>query len=174
MTEANRPATDPDRDPVDEAARRWGERYPDATRFRALTALVRTYGVAVRSIEQVLRPLELNLSRFELLLVLSFTRSGQLPTMRLRDVLMIHGSSVTYLVNRLEDAGLIERDGDPRDRRVSLVRITPAGAERVRRASELLVEAGFGIFGSVDDERLDRLADWMGQLRAGGSDDGVG
>lgn len=154
------------RDPVDEAARRWAERYPDASRFRALTALVRTYGAAVRSIEQLLRPHDLNLSRFELLLVLAFTRSGELPTMRLRDVLMIHGSSVTYLVNRLEEAGLIERDDDPRDRRVSLVRITPAGLDRVGEACAALVASDFGVFSELDEPRLAQLSTLLGALRS--------
>src|SRR5205085_1150219 len=72
------------RDPVDEATRHWQQRYDEAARFRALTSLIRTYGAAVRAIEALLRPLGLTLSRFEILLVLSFTRSGALPIMRLR------------------------------------------------------------------------------------------
>lgn len=154
-----------DRDPVEVAARRWGDRYPETERFRALTALVRTYGVALRSIEQILRPVGLNLSRFELLLVLSFTRAGALPMMRLRDILMMHGSSVTYLVNRLVEAHLVERSDDPSDRRVSLVGITPAGRDVVERAANLLVQDGFGIFGQMDEDRLERLADWLSELR---------
>ena len=154
-----------DRDPVEVAARRWGDRYPDSERFRALTALVRTYGVALRSIEQILKPVGLNLSRFELLLVLSFTRAGSLPMMRLRDILMMHGSSVTYLVNRLVEAHLVERSDYPSDRRVSLVGITPLGRDAVEHAARLLIENGFGIFGQLDDHRLDDLADWLSELR---------
>jgi DNA-binding MarR family transcriptional regulator len=156
------------RDPVDEATRHWGQRYEDAPRFRALTSLVRTYGTAVRAIEALLRPLGLTFSRFEILLVLSFARSGALPIMRLRDVLMVHGSSVTYLVDRLEAAGLVARASQPADRRVSLVKITDAGRDCVERASRLLADRGFGPFAALDEDRLEDLSDLLGALRANG------
>jgi DNA-binding MarR family transcriptional regulator len=157
------------RDPVDEATRHWAQRYEDAPRFRALTSLVRTYGAAVRAIEALLRPLGLTFSRFEILLVLSFARSGALPIMRLRDVLMVHGSSVTYLVDRLGAAGLIARASQPADRRVSLVQITDAGRERVEQASRLLAERGFGPFAALDRDRLEDLSDLLAELRANGA-----
>ena len=158
------------RDPVEQAVRHWHERYPEAgaNGFRALTSLVRTYGVVTRTIESVLRPLELTLSRFEVLLLLSFTRSGAVPIMRLRDLLMIHGSSVTYLVDRLEEAGWVARESDHTDRRVSLVRLTDAGREVVDRASALLVECEFGLFGALGEERLEMFSDLLGELRQEG------
>jgi DNA-binding MarR family transcriptional regulator len=156
------------RDPVEEAVRHWRERYPDTERFRALTSLVRAYSVALRGVEAVLRPLDLNLSRFEILLVLSFSRRGALPIMRLRDALMIHGSSVTYLVDRLEKAGLVTREPDTDDRRVTRVRLTDAGRETVERACALLVAGEFGPFAGMEEERLDLLSDLLTELREGG------
>ena len=157
------------RDPVEEAVRHWHDRYADGgTGFRALTSLVRTYGVVTRAIESILRPLELTLSRYEVLLLLSFTRTGSVPIMRLRDLLMIHGSSVTYLVDRLEEAGWVAREADRSDRRVSLVRLTDAGREVVDRASALLVEYEFGLFAALDVDRLDLFADLLGELRQEG------
>jgi DNA-binding MarR family transcriptional regulator len=156
------------RDPVDEATRHWEQRYDEAARFRALTSLIRTYGAAVRAIEGILRPLGLTLSRFEILLVLSFARAGALPIMRLRDVLMIHGSSVTYLVDRLEAVGLVARESQPADRRVSLVRVTEGGRELVERASRLLADNGFGPFGALDEDRLEQLSGLLAELRIEG------
>jgi len=155
------------RDPVDEATRHWGERYSDASGFRGLVSLIRSYGAVVRSVEAVLRPLGLNLSRYEVLLLLSFTRAGHLPTMRLRDLLMVHGSSVTYLVDRLEEARLIERRPDPDDGRVSLVCITDAGRETVSRASARLVEFQFGAIGDLGEDEREMLASLLGRLRGG-------
>jgi DNA-binding MarR family transcriptional regulator len=158
------------RDPVEQAVRHWHERYPEggATGFRALTSLVRTYGVVTRAIESVLRPLELTLSRYEVLLLLSFTRAGSVPIMRLRDLLMIHGSSVTYLVDRLEEAGWVAREPDRSDRRVSRVRLTDAGREVLDRASALLVEYEFGLFAALDDDRLESFSDLLAELRQEG------
>jgi DNA-binding MarR family transcriptional regulator/aminoglycoside phosphotransferase (APT) family kinase protein len=153
------------RDPVEEAAARWAERYPGADGFRALTALVRGYAATVREVEAVLRPLGLSLSRFEVLLLLSFSRAGALPIMRIRDLLMVHGSSVTYLVDRLQEAGWVARDDDPGDRRVSLVRLTDAGRETVEAAAALLAEAGFGSLATLDEGERGRLADLLARLR---------
>lgn len=154
-----------ERDAVEEAAARWAERYPGAAGFRALSSLVRGYSATAREVESVLRPLGLNLSRFELLLLLSFSRSGALPTMRIRDLLMVHGSSVTYLVDRMAEAGLVVREADPADRRVSLVRLTGAGREAVDAAAALVAAQGFGPLGTLDDDDLDGLASLLGRLR---------
>src|SRR3954452_12300577 len=85
-------------DPVAEAAAHWRERYPDGARFAALTGLIRTYGTTIRAIDAVLRPLQQTMARLEVPLLLNSARWQALPMGRLRDALMVHGSSVTYLV----------------------------------------------------------------------------
>lgn len=153
------------RDPVEEAARHWRAQHPETERFRALTSLVRAYGVATREVEAILRPLDLNLSRFEILLVLSFTRRGVLPISRLKEALMIHGSSVTYLVDRLEHSGLVERGPDADDRRVVRVSLTELGRTTIDHACELLCEAEFGAFATLSEDRLEVMSDLLNELR---------
>lgn len=46
----------------------------------------------------------------------------------------IQPPTVTAAVARLEEAGLVVRTADERDRRVSRVAVTPAGAELLRRS----------------------------------------
>ena len=153
------------RDPVEEAVRQWAPRYPGVEGFRALTSLVRSYAAAVREVDRTLRPLGLTLSRFEILLLLSFSRAGRLPMMRIRDLLLVHGSSVTYLVGRLEEAGWVSRGPHPDDRRVSLVSLTDAGRALVERAAARLAESGVGVFAALDEERLAQLGDLLDELR---------
>ena len=153
------------RDAVEEAAHRWGQRYPGVEGFRALTALARGYTLMLREAEAVLRPLGLNLSRFEVLMMLSFTRSAGLPMTRIRDLLTVHGSSVTYLVDRLVQQGWVERTADPSDGRVSLVSITPAGREVAEHSARALAGAGFGVLANLDEESQRRLADLLAELR---------
>lgn len=153
------------RDAVEEAAHRWAQRYPEVAGFRALTALARGYAVMVREAETLLRDFGLNLSRFEVLMMLSFTRSAGLPMTRIRDLLTVHGSSVTYLVDRLAEAGWVTRTPDPADRRVSLVSITASGRAVAERAARALAEARFGALAVLDDSRLGELADLLADLR---------
>jgi DNA-binding MarR family transcriptional regulator len=155
-------------DPVAEAAAHWSERYPDGARFAALTGLIRTYGTTIRTMDALLRPLGLTMARFEVLLVLSFARRKALSMGRLRDALMVHGSSVTYLIDRLEELGQVVRQPDPGDRRRSLVRITGAGEDAVRQGCEALVAAGFGPLASLDGDELGDLDRMLGLLRSPG------
>jgi DNA-binding MarR family transcriptional regulator len=53
------------------------------------------------------------------------------PMGRIAEVLCTDGSTVTWIVDRLEERGLVERQSDPRDRRVRLVALTEEG-RRVR------------------------------------------
>jgi DNA-binding MarR family transcriptional regulator len=63
----------------------------------------------------------------------------QMSMSALARVLVCDASNVSQIVARLEDRGLVERTVDGRDRRVKLVRITPAGRRTYRR-----VRARFG------------------------------
>lgn len=47
-------------------------------------------------------------------------------------------TAVTDLVKRMERAGLLEREGSPRDRRVVLLRLTAEGEQRLQRVFEAL------------------------------------
>ena len=87
--------------------------------------------------------------------------------MRLRDLLMIHGSSVTYrsIASRRR---LGWRESDRSDRRVSLVRLTAQRREVVDRASALLVESEFGLFAALDEDRIERFSDFLADLRQEG------
>src|SRR5437764_11785302 len=51
-----------------------------------------------------------------------------LPMSRLADTLSCDASNVTGLVDRLESRGLVRRQPSPRDRRVKVLQLTPAGA----------------------------------------------
>lgn len=53
------------------------------------------------------------------------------PMGRIADVLSCDGSTVTWIVDRLEEKGLVERRSDPADRRIRLVALTDEG-RRVR------------------------------------------
>lgn len=162
-------------DPVEKARRQWAERHADESGFTVLVSMLRTYGMLLRELERLLKPLDLTLSRFEVLLLLSFTRGRALPVMRLRDLLMIHGSSATYLVDRLAAAGWVAREADPGDRRVSIVRLTDAGAGMVEAGVAAL--AGFGPIAALAEDDRRALSSLLAALRgvpAPGSGNGDG
>lgn len=70
-------------------------------------------------------------------------------------------SNVTGLIDRIEHLGLVERTPDPRDRRVKLLSLTPAGRRlRDEADRELVVEVvSVGLLRATDAERLLALLD---------------
>ena len=79
---------------------------------------------------------------------------------------MVHGSSVTYLVDRLEAHGQVTREGDP-GRPPALAGADHAGGEEaVRRGCEALVAAGFGPLATLDADELHDLDEMLGRVHA--------
>lgn len=59
---------------------------------------------------------------------------GPLPLGTLADKLLVTGGNITYVMDRLEEQGLVCRRRDPADGRVVLAELTAAGRERVAGA----------------------------------------
>ena len=149
------------RDPIAEAKRHWHERgWEDAADgMAAITAIMRTQQILLARIETVLRAFDLTFARFELLTLLSFTRSGALPMAKASARLQVHPTSVTNAVDRLEAAGLVRRVAHPTDRRATLVEITAAGRERSTAAAAALNSSVFEQpgFSNAELADLDRM-----------------
>jgi DNA-binding MarR family transcriptional regulator len=110
----------------------------------AVTSLMRAQAIVQAQVDDVLRPLQLTFARYELLMLLSFTRAGRLPMTKAGARLQVHQASVTNAATRLEKAGLVIRRPDPTDGRVVLVGITDSGRALAAKATELLNEHVFG------------------------------
>jgi DNA-binding MarR family transcriptional regulator len=97
-------------------------------------------------------------------------RSG--PPYRLRPsefsgALMLTSSGTTKRLDRLEQAGLIERDPDPHDRRGVLITLTPAGIELIDELTAAHMANEARLLGALSDAERDRLADLLRKLQLG-------
>lgn len=127
-------------DPIGEARRQWeahgwGEA---AEGMAAVTSVMRAQQIMQARVDQVLRPLGLTFARYELLMLLHFSRSGALPVTKASLRLQVHPTSVTSAVDRLEAAGLVVRRAHPTDGRAVLVQLTDSGRDLALRATEQL------------------------------------
>ncbi len=152
-------------DALAEARRQWLDRgLGEAESMAAATSLVRATQLVVGRIEAALRPLGLTFARYEVLQLLAFTRAGELPMGKIGERLLVHPTSVTNSVNRLEADGLVERERHPVDGRSLLARLTPAGRELAERATKALLAARFGLE-DVTVEDLRRITRMVRRLR---------
>ncbi|MFN8193713.1 MAG: MarR family transcriptional regulator [Nocardioidaceae bacterium] len=158
-------------DPIAEAHRQWVAHGWDeaADGMAMVTSLVRVQQLLMERIDAILRPLGLTFARYEILRLLSFSRSGSMPMTRLGSLLQVHPTSVTSAVDRLQGQGLVERLRRERDRRVILASITPAGRTLVERATEGLNREVFEAPG-LDDGQVRALTALLGDLRAHSGD----
>jgi DNA-binding MarR family transcriptional regulator len=99
-------------------------------------------------------PTELGVTLKQLHTLIALRDRGELPQQMLCDVLHTTQNTVVAWLNELEDAGFIERNRDPDDRRKHNVAITAAGIVALDRAeTELRRMEDDVLTGLTADER---------------------
>jgi DNA-binding MarR family transcriptional regulator len=83
--------------------------------------------------------------------------------------LMVHPTSVTNIISRLERQQMVVRRPNPSDGRGRLAEITDAGRDVVERATRDLMAAEFGL-GGYEPGQLKEIFDLFLQLRLAAGD----
>lgn len=156
-------------DPIERAAAIWERRFGESRAMAAVTSIMRAHQILLAELDGLLRPFGLTFARYEALVLLSFSRTGALPLRMIGERLMVHPTSVTNTINRLEGQHLVLRRPNPQDRRGILAEITPAGRDVVQQATGVLTDAGFGMSGYQDRE-LDSMFGLLRNLRVAAGD----
>lgn len=99
--------------------------------FPAWLQLVRAYNYMEARISADLRRADLTLARFDVLVAL--TKHGPMSQQTLADHLLVTKGNVVGLIDKLSARGFVERQSSTTDRRVNLLRVTPAGKRIVDR-----------------------------------------
>lgn len=86
-----------------------------------------------KNANNAMRSQDMTMSQFGALFALDQAPEKQRSLKELEQSLHVAQSTVVGIIGRLEQKGLVEVFGDAADRRVKLVRITPAGCERVAK-----------------------------------------
>jgi DNA-binding MarR family transcriptional regulator len=152
-------------DPIDEAighwsAAGWGE---VAEGMALVTSVMRVQQLLVARVEHALRPYGLSFARFEVLMLLLFSSRGSLPIGKIGERLQVHPASVTNAVQRLAEAGFVERWTNPADGRSTMVAPTAAGRSVAMEAAATLNADVFADVGLQSEDRhiaLEVLARW--------------
>jgi DNA-binding MarR family transcriptional regulator len=145
-------------DPIARAADTWESRFGDAKAMAAVTAIMRVQQILLSQLDALLRPHDLTFARYEALVLLSFSREGALPMRIIGERLMVHPTSVTNTIDRLERQHLVIRKPNPRDGRGTLAEITPDGRAIMQRATADLMAAEFGMSGYTEEQLRDMFS----------------
>ena len=142
-------------DPIDEAARQWGLRWDRVPAMHAVTSLMRVQQLVIGRLDAILRPHGLTFARYEALVLLMFSSRGSLPLGKMGERLQVHPTSVTSIVRRLVQDGLVVRVPHPDDGRGVLAEITSRGRELVEAATKDLVATDFALESLTEEQLAD-------------------
>ena len=99
----------------------------------AWLALIRTHARLLDEVEtQMRRETGLTMPRYDVLMHLDMA-GGRLGLSELAETIVLSPSGLSKLLDRMETAGLIRREPDPRDARSTFATITPKGRSLVRK-----------------------------------------
>ena len=156
-------------DPIDRAAQIWERRFGASPSMAAVTSIMRAQQILLGELDALLRPYGLTFARYEALVLLTFSRRGALPLGVIGERLMVHPTSVTNIVSRLERQQMVVRRPNPSDGRGRLAEITDAGRELVESATGALNKADFALAG-IDAQTAVEITALLRVIRLTGGD----
>jgi DNA-binding MarR family transcriptional regulator len=161
-------------DPIDRAGdlwqTHWPEQVPDVyASMRAVTSIMRAHQILIAELDAMLRPFGITFSRYEALVLLVHSQDGSLPLSKIGERLQVHATSVTNVIDRLEAAGLVRREPNPRDGRGILAVITEDGRKVADKATVEFNNARFAL-SALPLADLERLFAILRALRVDAGD----
>jgi DNA-binding MarR family transcriptional regulator len=132
-------------DPLRASRQFWSDDLGDPDRFFTMMGVVRLENRLVASLDDVLRSSGLNRNGFFVLMSLEMSAKRSMILGRLADALMVHPTTVTLTVDKLEADGLVEKVPHERDRRAIRARLTRTGRTLVKQTMRELQRDGFGL-----------------------------
>jgi DNA-binding MarR family transcriptional regulator len=156
-------------DPIERAGETWEQHFGPASAMRAATSVFRVQQILLARFDEALRPYRLTFARYEVLVLLTFSRRGELPLKVIGSRLMVHPTSVTNAIDRLVAAGYVARRPNPADGRGVLASITDQGRAVVEDATRALTDLDFGMADLPEAER-DELFGLLRRVRLGAGD----
>src|SRR5207245_10892513 len=95
--------------------------------------------------DELLKQFDLTRTGYLLMVTLFLSKDQSRPLGQLSKQLMVHPTTITLVVDQLEERRILARNAHPTDRRTTVVKLTKAGRDRAEQVTAGLVRAKFGI-----------------------------
>jgi DNA-binding MarR family transcriptional regulator len=147
----------------------WKARLDSTRGLEEWATLYQAYNAIFKLTELALLPHELSLPQLHLLSVLQ-NRGGILTSGELGRAMIKAGQTMTGLVDRLEEPGLVERVYDRSDRRKVWVRLTEKGESKLAEALPVANRLAEELAAVLTDQELKDLQVKVEKLRSAAMD----
>lgn len=139
---------------VNDVDRGWrAEGWPAPEANAAFMSVIRAYHFLQKHMTQTLEPCGLSVIDYGTLVTLALATDGRMSLTTLAKAVMVAPTRLTYIVDRLERSGYVERRPNERDRRSIVARITSEGRRLVATANEAVAADNYG-FGDMGEAEL--------------------
>jgi MarR family transcriptional regulator, organic hydroperoxide resistance regulator len=144
------------------------QRRPFRSRGQEATiALLRTASVVGRAVARVVEPSGLSLAQYNALRIIRGAGAGGIPTLAVRERMIEEGTTITRLLDKLEESKLIRRERAAPDRRQVICYVTAAGRRILDRLDPQVDASDAEAVDALDDAELERLITMLDAIRAG-------
>ncbi|MRK00297.1 MarR family transcriptional regulator [Aeromicrobium sp. S22] len=156
-------------DPIERASELWVEHIGESRSMRLATSIMRVQQLISSELDAALKPFGITFARYEVLQLISFSAAGRLPLSKIGERLMVHPTSVTNAMDRLETQGLVRRVADQTDRRRTFAELTDQGKHVLGQATDAVMAIDFAVVG-LDDEQQDQAFELLKAVRSAAGD----
>jgi DNA-binding MarR family transcriptional regulator len=133
-------------DPLDWVLEHWqAQDRPDAEHFLAVSALFRTHQAVTARQDELLKQFDLTRTGYLLMVTLFLSKDQSRPLGQLSKQLMVHPTTITLVVDQLEERRILARNAHPTDRRTTVVKLTKAGRDLADKVTAAMAKVNFGI-----------------------------
>jgi MarR family transcriptional regulator, organic hydroperoxide resistance regulator len=136
-----------------------------STAQEATIALLRTASIVNRALARVVEPYELSLAQYNALRIIRGAGTGGIPTLSIRERMIEEGTTITRLLDKLEEATLIRRERTLPDRRQVLCFVTDGGRKLLDSLDPLVNAADEEAVASLSQSELERFIDLLDAVR---------
>ena len=139
----------------------------------ATIALLRTASVVSRAVARVVEPAGLSLAQYNALRIIRGAGTGGIATLSIRERMIDEGTTITRLLDKLEDAELIRRERSYPDRRQVMCFATDAGRKLLDTLDPLVDAMDEEVVAVLDDTRLEQFVELLDAVRAANAERGA-
>ena len=144
-----------------------------STAQEATIALLRTASVVSRAVARVVEPSGLSLAQYNALRIIRGAGTGGIPTLSIRERMIEEGTTITRLLDKLEDGGFIRRERSYPDRRQVMCFVTDDGRKLLDALDPDVNAADEAVVSALNGAQLDEFIALLDLVRDANAERGA-
>lgn len=139
----------------------------------ATIALLRTASVVGRALSRVLEPWGLSLAQYNALRIIRGAGPDGIATLAIRERMIEEGTTITRILDKLEQSGYIRRERALPDRRQVICEVTADGRRLLDTIDPVVDTADEQAVASLSAREVGQLIELLDSVRAGNAERGA-